>query len=384
VTVVSPQNIKKVFVNWKDDTVTPANDIQAWYEFETIALTQVASHIYTKHTNAGSLTPQVRIEDENGFWSDLESTGNTVRLDDVNPKAKLLVSVHKVIEGDDVTLNGAYSQPAASNTTITKYEFKRFLADTWQDNGTNPIFTFSTTGFGTGTATALLRITTSTSLTDTDGTTYDLETGTPTEITPGAVGGLSNYTSIHELDHGLGQSKLVELPTGSDGVEHEFLLARRAERITIHATSDFPGRDDDITIIRNAWLNNTFLRLVVPSEMDGFSVQYDFMLDGDVSIGHRFDNKLNWSFPIRVITRTEIANSPLNGAITAFSNPGGGKVQATSANHGLLNGMYVLITGTINYDGTYQISNVTTNTFRFVATWVADDAMGLWRKVGEG
>jgi len=384
VTVTSPQNIKRLFVDWKDDTVTPANDIEVWYEYEIVALSQIASHIYTKHTGGAFVTPDVRVEDENGFWSALQATSNQIKANDVTPTAKLLVSAHKAIEGDDVTLNAAYSQPAASNATITKYEFKRNAGDSWQDNGTNPIFTFSTAAFGTGTITASLRITTSTSLQDTDTTTYDLETGTPTDITPGAVGGLSNYTSIHEIDHGLGQNKDVALPIGSAGVEHEFLLSRRAERLTVHASSDFPGRDADITIIRNAWLNNTYLRLDVRTEMDGFTVRYDFKLDGDVSIGHRFDNKLNWSFPIRVISRTEIADSPLNGAITAFSNPGGGKVQATSANHELLNGMYVLITGTINYNGTYQISTVTTNTFRFVATWVADDGMGLWRKVGEG
>jgi len=60
-------------------------------------------------------------------------------------------------------------------------------------------------------------------------------------------------------------------------------------------------------------------------------------------------------------------------AITAFSNPGGGKVTATSNKHGMSNGRTVRIDNTTNYNGTFVISNVTTNTFDFVDTFVATD-----------
>lgn len=65
-----------------------------------------------------------------------------------------------------------------------------------------------------------------------------------------------------------------------------------------------------------------------------------------------------------------------SGSITAFADAGGGDVTVASAAHGLLDGEVAHITGTTNYNGTYTISNVTTNTFDITATWVSDDATG--------
>lgn len=374
-TVTADRLIKRLNVDWKDGS-------QSWYEYETTSLTQTVKHRYSKHSSAGPWNPVLTIEDDLGFWSYGYLTSNSITISDLAPEAKLLVNVKKAIEGDSVTLNGSLSQPQAANSTITKYEFKRYAADSWQDNGTDPVFTFSTAAFGTGTITASLRITTSTSLQDTDTVTYDLESGTPTEITPGVTGGLSIQTAIHELPHRLATDKSVGVPIGSAGVAHEYEIARQPERFTIHATTEYPSMEADIGIIRNAWLNNSYLRLTVKTEMETKDVQYDFMLDGDVSLGHITDNKITWSFPVRVLVRTEVAKPKVKGDITVWANPGGGKVTATSNGHGLSVGMSVLITGTINYNGTYVITNVTANTFRFTATWVADDAMGLWRKPG--
>ena len=66
------------------------------------------------------------------------------------------------------------------------------------------------------------------------------------------------------------------------------------------------------------------------------------------------------------------------GAITAFTDPGGGQVQITSVNHGCLANMYVRITGTTHYDGEYQAANIGTNTFRITHSWDGDDATGQW------
>jgi len=57
-------------------------------------------------------------------------------------------------------------------------------------------------------------------------------------------------------------------------------------------------------------------------------------------------------------------------SITAFADGGGGKVTATSAKHGMSNGRDVRIDNTTNYNGTFEISNVTKNTFDFVDTFV--------------
>jgi len=64
--------------------------------------------------------------------------------------------------------------------------------------------------------------------------------------------------------------------------------------------------------------------------------------------------------------------------ITAFADAGGGEVTVTSAAHGQSNGTSVTISETRNYDGTYVISNVTSNTFDITHAWVADDAKGSW------
>ena len=78
-----------------------------------------------------------------------------------------------------------------------------------------------------------------------------------------------------------------------------------------------------------------------------------------------------------------------SGAITAFADAGGGQVTVTSAAHDISEDDYISITGTTNYDGLYQVTNVQTNTFEITAAWVADDATGTWihgthAVIGEG
>jgi surface protein len=67
------------------------------------------------------------------------------------------------------------------------------------------------------------------------------------------------------------------------------------------------------------------------------------------------------------------------GSITAFADAGGGQVTVTtSAAHGLPNGHVMRISGTTNYDGYYEISNVAATTFRITATFVATET-GTWQ-----
>lgn len=68
--------------------------------------------------------------------------------------------------------------------------------------------------------------------------------------------------------------------------------------------------------------------------------------------------------------------TPSTGSITAFSAKRLGTT-VTSASHGLKGGK-VIITGTTNYNGTFPISNVTTNTFDIGINYTADDATGTW------
>lgn len=69
-------------------------------------------------------------------------------------------------------------------------------------------------------------------------------------------------------------------------------------------------------------------------------------------------------------------NTDDGGSISAFADGGGGTVTVTSANHGLITGAKIVISGTTNYNGTFTISTVTQNTFKITDTWVSDDAAG--------
>ena len=63
-------------------------------------------------------------------------------------------------------------------------------------------------------------------------------------------------------------------------------------------------------------------------------------------------------------------------AITAFADAGSGNTTVTCGTHGLANSDIVTISGTTNYNGTYTIANVATNTFTIVKAFVANDATG--------
>jgi hypothetical protein len=68
----------------------------------------------------------------------------------------------------------------------------------------------------------------------------------------------------------------------------------------------------------------------------------------------------------------------IRGAITAFANGGGGLVTVTDNDHGLVTGETVTIIGTTSYNGTFEVTVLTHNTFSITATWVANDATGTW------
>ena len=75
-------------------------------------------------------------------------------------------------------------------------------------------------------------------------------------------------------------------------------------------------------------------------------------------------------------------DTTLTGSITAFADAGSGQVTVTDAAHGLFDNDIVTITGTTNYNGTFTITNKTTNTFEIIDTFVSDDATGTWTSIG--
>lgn len=71
-----------------------------------------------------------------------------------------------------------------------------------------------------------------------------------------------------------------------------------------------------------------------------------------------------------------VTGASLNNSITAFANAGGGEVTATSAGHGFETDNIVTISATTNYNGTYSVTKVDVNDFKFTDTWVSDDGTG--------
>lgn len=67
------------------------------------------------------------------------------------------------------------------------------------------------------------------------------------------------------------------------------------------------------------------------------------------------------------------------GPIASFSDAGGGEVTATDVEHGLTTGNTVNITDTANYDGSYIVTVLTADTFKFTAVWVATET-GNWNQ----
>ena len=71
-------------------------------------------------------------------------------------------------------------------------------------------------------------------------------------------------------------------------------------------------------------------------------------------------------------------NSGSTGVTSVFADGGSGTVTVTSNGHGLSNGAIVTIMGSTSYNGVFEVSSVTTNTFKITDTWVADDGVATW------
>lgn len=71
------------------------------------------------------------------------------------------------------------------------------------------------------------------------------------------------------------------------------------------------------------------------------------------------------------------------GAITAYADFGvaaGDTVTVSDASHGLATGDFVVIRGTTNYNGVWQITDIDGDSFYILDTWVADDGASDWEE----
>ncbi len=76
-------------------------------------------------------------------------------------------------------------------------------------------------------------------------------------------------------------------------------------------------------------------------------------------------------------------NAGGTGAITAYADFGvaaGDTVTVTDNGHGLADGDFIVIRGTTNYNGVWEIGYIGVNSFYIVDTWVADDGASDWEE----
>lgn len=79
----------------------------------------------------------------------------------------------------------------------------------------------------------------------------------------------------------------------------------------------------------------------------------------------------------------DAVSAPQTASISAFADKGDSvHVTVTSNGHKLENGETIVISACTNYNGTFVVSGVTTNTFDIIDTWVSDDGTGTWTHSG--
>ncbi len=93
-------------------------------------------------------------------------------------------------------------------------------------------------------------------------------------------------------------------------------------------------------------------------------------ITGNVALGDHSGTYLDGLYSLTYKITTDTV------AISAFADYGAtviGTVKVTSTGHAQVTGEYVIISGSTNYNGTYQITRIDNNNFYIIATWVTDD-----------
>lgn len=120
---------------------------------------------------------------------------------------------------------------------------------------------------------------------------------------------------------------------------------------------------------------------------DGDGVEHEIELVGGYAEAYTYNNAVatvietaNTPIGLRISTAGLLKNFTFDagstGAITAYADYSGtvaGTVLVTSTGHGLSTDDIITIRGTTNYNGVFQITTVSVDTFYIVDTWVDDN-----------
>lgn len=103
-------------------------------------------------------------------------------------------------------------------------------------------------------------------------------------------------------------------------------------------------------------------------------IKYSFIKAGPTIT----DSRNIGSFVLDSQATTTIGIQGNDGVITAYSDAGSSITTVTSTGHPLSNTDPVSIEGTAAYDGLYNVTSVTANTFDIARAFVTDEATGTW------
>ena len=163
-----------------------------------------------------------------------------------------------------------------------------------------------------------------------------------------------------------------------------------SDRVTISSTSNYNGiytiagvTTNTFQIVRTfvtdeatgSWAGNT----TITSASHGLSNGNSVTITGTTNYNGNFTIENVATNTFNIIK--EFTTNDATGAWELSPNPFSGTTTVTDASHGLISGNQINITGTSNYNGTYTISDVTTNTFVIQKSFVANDATGTWEKI---
>ena len=224
--------------------------------------------------------------------------------------------------------------------------------------------------------------------------------GTPTftiEIDGKTTGTITKYEELNSLAitamanaHTGSITVMADAGGGNTTITSSSHGLSNSDRVTISATSSYNGI---FTIA--AVTTNTFqiVRTFVSDEATGSwggntqitSAAHGLSNGNDITITGT--TNYNGTFTIQdVATNTfnivkEYTTNDATGAWELSPNPFSGTTTVTDASHGLISGNEISITGTANYNGTHTISDATTNTFVIQKNFVTDEATGTWEKI---
>jgi hypothetical protein len=129
-------------------------------------------------------------------------------------------------------------------------------------------------------------------------------------------------------------------------------------------------------------LSSVVLRIISPSLV---TTDYEVLDEVPVPVtgewwfddltGTNEDGLHNIYYRLKIITTISIT------AFADYNSTVVGTTLVTSNTHGLVTGMYIIISGTTNYNGEYYVTRVNDNTFYITKTFVADDATGTGEKM---